>query len=124
MPEPSTRAASSPVTPPQSRTDLPLGPTVRERCHRHRIYRLRSLPPWMFREAFEQLDRGGPPATVARWILSHPERGGMQDVTSFDITCKYVYALADEIKQQRAKAGPPAAARDTQVVQEEVETEN
>jgi hypothetical protein len=41
-----------------------------------------ACPPWMYRESIDRLTRGELPIVVARWILQHDERGGLNGITS------------------------------------------
>jgi hypothetical protein len=70
------------------------GLSLRARYRRNWLLRLAYLPPQLHRGAVERLARGETAAAMGRWILRHPNRGGLSKITSEETIRRYVSVLA------------------------------
>jgi hypothetical protein len=101
-------SAPEPVTPKLAQAAAPQGvsakrgrQSVREKYGRNWLFRFNYLPPWPHRRAVERLLRGDTISEVARWLLRHPNRGGMSKITSEETMRRYVSVLAEEVRKRR-----------------------
>jgi hypothetical protein len=77
-PKPAQAAASQEVSAKRG------GQSLRAKYGHNWLFRLNYLPPWLHRGAVEPLLRGDTISGVARWIMRHPNRGGMSDCHSVE----------------------------------------
>jgi hypothetical protein len=95
--------------------------TFAERYENNFLERLRTLPESVFRQCVFRLQDGESAISVARWLLTIQNRGGMQSVDKLHTLRRYMEILARHVRRLKINLPPPAVT--TKELQEIVEQE-
>jgi hypothetical protein len=84
------------------------GRTFREKWAGNWLARLRRLPEPVFRECVRRLQEGDTAIAVARWLLTLPNRAGMQGVSNLHTMRRYLEVLRVRVRAAKKKVPLPA----------------
>jgi hypothetical protein len=86
---------------PQAVSGQQGGLSFSARYGRNWLFRLAYLPRHLHRGAVERLARGETISAVARWLMRHPNRGGLSGITAESSMQRYVSVLAQEVRRRK-----------------------